>query len=107
MNKDEILAKSRAENSGQDERELQIYSQAGSVSKAVGGAIYMLINLAVTILFDDLGIVTTACWTIFTCMAGTEGWICAIKMKNKKMYWFNAIFFTVFLHCGQFSLCWN
>lgn len=95
MNRDEILAKSRADRNGMDERELQIYNKAGAISKAAGGVICALISFFVTLLSDDLGIVTTACWTIYAGMAGTEGWICAIQMKNKKMYWVAAIIFTV------------
>lgn len=96
MNRDEILARSRRENAAQDERELQIHQRAGMISKAVGAVLCALINLGVTIVADDLGIVSAVCNIIYSGMFATECWICAVKLKNKKMYWFTAIIFTVF-----------
>ena len=43
MTKEEILAKSRKENKSGDEREQRVIAQGGSIAKAVGLALCMLI----------------------------------------------------------------
>lgn len=96
MNRDEVLAKSRRENAAQDERELQIHQRAGMISKAVGVVLCALINFVVTIAADDLGIVSAVCNIIYIGMFATESWVCAVKLKNKKLYWWAAIILTVF-----------
>lgn len=96
MNKEEILAKSRRDNAAQDERELQIHQRAGMISKAVGAVLCALISWCVTIVADDLGIVSAVCNIIYSGMFATESLICAVKLKNKKVYWFSAIIFAIF-----------
>jgi hypothetical protein len=101
MNRDEILAKSRIENATQDERELQIYYRAGSIAKAVGCLLCVWISCFVTIISDNLGIVASACWSIYTGMTSVEYWIYAVRVKYKKLYWVWAsvisIFFVLFI----------
>ena len=100
VERDEILARSRQENATQDERELQIYYRAGSIAKAVGGLLCVWISYVVTIISDNLGIVSTACWAIYMGMATVEYWICAVRVKYKKLYWVGAsacsIFFVLY-----------
>ena len=87
MNREEILARSRRENATQDERELQIFYRAGSIAKAVGGLLCVWISCICTILSDHFGIVSSACWVIYTGMSAVEYWIYAIRVKSKKSYW--------------------
>lgn len=96
MNKEEILAKSRRENATQDERELQIFYRAGSIAKAVGGLLCVWISYICTIMFDDLGIITSACWSIYMGMSAVEYWIYAARVKSKRMYWVWASLFSIF-----------
>lgn len=95
MNKDEILAKSRNENKVQDERELQIHHRAGYIAMAAGGVVCCLICFFIRLLSDELGIVNTACFMVYTCMGAVEGWISAIMVKNKKALWVSASVYTV------------
>lgn len=95
MNRDEILAKSRKENAVQDERELQINYRAGSIAKAVGCLLCVLISSFVTIMYDHLGIVSSACWCIYCCMSAVESWIFAVRLREKKVYWVWASIFSV------------
>lgn len=96
MNRDEILAKSRKENATQDERELQILYRAGSIAKAVGGVLCVLIAAFVTIMYDHMGVISAACWIIYTGMSAVEYWVYAVRLREKKVYWVWAALFSVF-----------
>lgn len=96
MNRDEILARSRKENAVQDERELQIYYRAGSIAKAVGCSLCVWISAFVTIMYDHLGIVSSACWIIYLGMSAVESWFFAVRLQEKKVYWVLASIFSVF-----------
>jgi len=62
MNKDDILAKSRAENHGGDEYEKQVLEKAGKLSAQVG-MVACCIIAAVSVLVTDR--VNNACWVIY------------------------------------------
>ena len=95
MERQEILAKSRKENEVQDERELVIRHIAWYIAKAVGGVVCMLISLIITIFFDKLGIVSSACFMVYTCMAAVEYWISAYHLRDRKGILAAAVFYTV------------
>ena len=78
MNKEEILAKSRAENKGTDEREKLVLIKAGQIAFTVGGVMCMLIALFNSILsivdqggtrFDPK--LNTMLWSIYLSMLGS------------------------------------
>ena len=94
MNKEEILAKSRAENKMADEMELQIRLKAGKIAKVCGVVIaFILVFIGEVIGISVIG------WTALTITFGMnviEDWIIIIKTKNKSE-WFTTIFDTVAL----------
>ncbi len=93
MNRDEILAKSRSENAAGDERELQIKLKAIQIAHAVGILICALEMFLVSILSDDLTLVTYTCMLIYTGMKAVECWILALRLK-KSQHWIMAILWT-------------
>ena len=71
MNKDDILAMSRAENRGTDEYETQVLEKAGKFSAQVGLLVCCIIaaaGVAVT------GRVNSACWVIYFSIHATLFW---------------------------------
>lgn len=99
MTRDEILAKSRIDNSGQDERELHISRLAGSISKVVGGLVCVLIAFFVTMLSDELSIVHVVCWCIYTSLSATEELVRAIMLRTNKLHWIFSICFLLLFVC--------
>ena len=90
MNKEEILAKSRAENKGTDEREKLVLIKAGQIAFTVGGVMCMLIALFNSILsmVDHGGTRTdpklnTMLWGIYLSMLGSLFLYKYIKLKKK------------------------
>ncbi len=83
MTRDEILAKSRLDNMGEDEREYQISLKACSISRAVGFFICALAAFLEAILTDNQQIVSLSAWMIYSSMYSVEDWINAIKLQNK------------------------
>ena len=83
MNRDDILAKSRKENSGGDEREAHVRMRAGNISYAVGGVLCVLISFVVTVFLEGLDLVSYVCWLIYCGMGATEYWIRAVQLKTK------------------------
>lgn len=86
MNKEEILAKSRAENKGQDEREKHVLIKAGQIAFTVGGVMCMLIVLFNSILeggtrFDPK--LNTMLGSIYLSMLGSQSLYKYIKLKKK------------------------
>lgn len=71
MDKDDILAKSRAENRGGGEYEKQVLGQAGKLAAQVGlvaCCIVAAVSVAVT------GRVNNACWVIYFSIHATLFW---------------------------------
>jgi len=62
MNREDILAKSRAENQGSDEYEKQVLEKAGKLSAQVG-MVACCIIAAVSVLVTDR--VNNGCWVIY------------------------------------------
>ena len=90
MKKEEILAKSRAENKGQDEREKQVLIKAGQIAFTVGGVMCMLIALFNSILsmVDHGGTrldpkLNTMLWSIYLSMLGSLFLYKYVKLKKK------------------------
>ena len=90
MNKEEILAKSRAENKGQDEREKQVLIKAGQIAFTVGGVMCMLIALFNSIfsMVDQGGTrfdpkLNPMLWSIYLSMLGSLFLYKYIKLKKK------------------------
>ena len=79
----------------QDERKLVIRHVAGYIAKAVGGVVCMLISLIITIFFDNLRIVSSACFMVYTCMGTVEYWISAYHLRDRKGILAAAIFYTI------------
>lgn len=98
MNKDEILAKSRAENGGTDEMQLAIQRKAGSISGSVGLALCCIVALLEGILGDSL-ILFYGCFSIYWGIIATSNIVLAVALKNKYI-WFaviNVVMFIVFM----------
>ena len=71
MNKDDILAKSRAENQGTDEYERQVLEKAGKLSAQVG----LLACCAVAVSSVAVtGRVNYGCWVIYFAIHATLFW---------------------------------
>lgn len=94
MNKDEILARYRCENSEQDEMEFQVELGAGRISKSVGFLLCILLNSLAYIAMGSRNVVSYACWTIFTGMNCVEYFVKAIKLK-RKVVWIETVFWAL------------
>ena len=88
MNKEEILAKSRAENKGTDEREKLVLAKAGQKAFGVGLILSMLITMFNGILgeinaelYDPK--LTSGPWGIYLSMMGALFLYKYIKLKRK------------------------
>ena len=97
MNREDILAKSRKENSGQDERELQEAMRAGRISMSFGGAICFIMVLLKTLINDAeaMDIVTYTCFCVYGGMGFFQYLWQAIRVK-KSSYWIVSVIFGIF-----------
>lgn len=71
MNKDDILARSRAENQGSDEFEKQVLEKAGKLSAQVGLVVCCAIAI-VSVLVTER--VNYACWVIYFSIHASLFW---------------------------------
>lgn len=62
MNKDDILAKSRAENQGSDEFEKQVLEKSGKIAAQVGMIMCCIVATASVAVTDHIN---NACWVIY------------------------------------------
>ena len=88
MNKEEILAKSRAENKGTDEREKLVLAKAGQKAFGAGLIVCMLITMFNGILSDiDKSLydpkLTCGPWGIYLSMMGTLFLYKYVKLRKK------------------------
>ena len=83
MNREEILKRSRQENSRLDEREKIAYDWAGKTSAVIGGIVCSLI-----IIFDSIvGKKTNAgIWSVYFTMTGTNTLVKSHELGRKKEY---------------------
>lgn len=88
MKKEEILAKSRKENRGGDERELREIQRAGNISYGLGGLFCFLLVLVKLLLNDSeaFDIVTYTCYGIYSAMGCCYYSLLYAKLK-KPLYW--------------------
>ena len=93
MTKDEILEKSRRENNGTDERELQIMQKAKAISQTFSLSVCAFLML-ICIMTDGPMLIANAAWTIVSIMYATENLFLAIKLK-KPIYWVFAVFWVL------------
>ncbi len=94
MNKEEILSKSRKENKGTDERELQIRLKSKRIAKATGILIAFLLVLIDAIWLNNSAIGYTALAIAFG-MNCIEDWI-FVMVSKKNSEWVAVIFDTAF-----------
>lgn len=105
MNRDEVLAKRRSENAGQDERELQICLKASHISKIAGLVLCLLVSFLASITLGNDNLISSACWTIFAGIWATEYLIKGFGLK-KKSFLVGALCFTVcFVGFAYFFIC--
>ncbi len=82
MNRDEILAKSRQENTRKaDEREVQISANASKIGLEVGGAMMIVIFLIQTFLDESLNLVPSC--ALYFSICGSSLLYEFIKTKGK------------------------
>lgn len=82
MNRDEILARNRAENEGKsDERELQIFADASKVGMTVGGILAAIIVIFSRII--DLPILGLGAWAVYFAMFGSRRLYQFLKTKER------------------------
>ena len=72
MDKDDILAKSRAENNGSDEYERQVLEKAGKLSSQVGLMVCCFIAAFSVIRTDRMN---NGCWVIYFSIHATIFWV--------------------------------
>lgn len=80
MNKDDILAKSRAENQGSDEYEKQVLEKAGKLAAQVGLLVCCIIAAASVLVTER---VNSACWVIYFSIYATLFWTKYRHLKNR------------------------
>ena len=85
MNKEEILAKSRAENKMADEMELQIRLKAGKIAKVCGVVVAFILAFIGEIF--GISVIGWTATTIAFVMISIESLVVIIKTKNKSE-WF-------------------
>ena len=71
MNKDDILARSRAENNGNDEYERQVLEKAGKLAAQVGMVVCCIIAMTSVLVTER---VNSACWVIYFSIYATLFW---------------------------------
>lgn len=81
MNKEEILEKSRQENKGKDERELQAIAQGCKIAFAVGGILCVLFATLAWI-HKDLAIFCSS-YSVYFAMGGTAYILKYTKVRKK------------------------
>ena len=102
MNKDEILAMSRKENLGRDERDLHEIQKAGNISMIVGLVLCFVIHGLQLIFKSEWDVISYACFTIFGGMSLVYCSVILARLK-KKSYWI-AIAVYAFIFLGNISL---
>lgn len=80
MNKDDILAKSRAENRGSDEYEKQVLEKAGKLAAQVGMVACCIIAMTSVLVTER---VNSACWVIYFSIYATLFWTKYRHLKNR------------------------
>lgn len=80
MDKDDILAKSRAENQGSDEYEKQVLEKAGKLAAQVGLLVCCIIAAASVLVTER---VNSACWVIYFSIYATLFWTKYRHLKNR------------------------
>lgn len=80
MNKDDILAKSRAENSGNDEYERQVLEKAGKLAAQAGMLACCIIAMTSVWVTER---VNSACWIIYFSIYATLFWAKYRHLKRR------------------------
>lgn len=80
MDKDDILAKSRAENNGNDEYERQVLEKAGKLAAQVGMVVCCIIAMTSVLVTER---VNSACWVIYFSIYATLFWTKYRHLKNR------------------------
>lgn len=80
MDKDDILAKSRAENQGSDEYERQVLEKAGKLSSQVGLMVCCFIAAFSVIRTDRMN---NGCWVIYFSISATLYWTKYRHLKKR------------------------
>lgn len=93
VTKEEILAKSREENTGMDEREQQVMLQSHSASNLAGLVLCILIHL-INRITGGPEVIRYAAWTILWGMLAAALWTNFLKLKNRKS-WIVPVLYTV------------
>ena len=100
MNKEEILAKSRAENKGTDEREQQVIARAGQIAAAVGGLLCMAISILEAIFHDTFSVIP---WLIYTGMQGALFLYKYLGLRRRHELILAILFLAL---CAAFAVCY-
>ncbi len=80
MNKEEILERSRKENSTQDEMERDAFVRSGQKACAVGGFVCVAIIILESIFSDNVNYST---WSVYLSMTGTMLLVKYFHLKKK------------------------
>ena len=80
MNKDDILARSRAENQGNDEYETQVLEKAGKISAQVGLLACCAVAVSSVIV---TGRVNYGCWVIYFAIHAALFWTKWRRLKKR------------------------
>ena len=80
MDKNDVLARSRAENKGNDEYEKQVLEKAGKLAAQVGLLVCCIVA-AVSVAVTDR--VNNACWVIYFSVYATLFWTKYRHLKNR------------------------
>ncbi len=94
MTREEILQKAQAENKGADEVMIAVQKEASLISRAVGLAACMLLNL-LDKLYLKTGIIGSVCWILYGVIVSSSLWVYAIELK-KRWYWVGALLTSAF-----------
>jgi len=84
MNKNDILARSRAENQGSDEYEKQVLEKAGRVSGQAGLLVCCIIAIASTMV---TGRVNYGYWVIYFAIPSSLFWVKYRYLKKRHELW--------------------
>ena len=80
MDKDEILARSRMENTGTDEYERAVLEKAGRFSMKAGMLACCLCAAAEVALTDHISAVS---WTVYFCMLSSQFWYKFLRLRQR------------------------
>ena len=89
VNKEEVLAKSRADNQNEDEREKQIRGRS-AILAFIGMGIVGVILMLMEMIFLDTELLSSGVYLVIIVALATQNWYLALTLKKNQWFWLSA-----------------